>query len=86
LQTEARDDYRGRVLALYTVLITGTTPLGSAITGFMAERFDVRVAMVLNGAVALLGVGLAWVYLRLARRRVSGKQSAPSSAVQSSAR
>jgi hypothetical protein len=71
LQVEAREDYRGRVLALYTVLTTGTTPLGSAITGTMAEMLDVRAAMALNGAVCLAGIGLAWLYLVLARRRAA---------------
>jgi MFS family permease len=59
LQTEAREDIRGRVLSLYMFLMIGTTPFGSAVTGFMADTFDVRVALQVNAAVCLIGLGLA---------------------------
>jgi MFS family permease len=68
LQVEAREDVRGRVLSLYTFLMIGTTPLGSAVTGFVADTFDVRLALQINAAVCLVGLLLATLFLRRARQ------------------
>jgi MFS family permease len=64
LQIEAREDVRGRVLSLYMFLMVGTTPLGSAMTGLVANTFDVRLALQINAAVCLVGLGLAGLLLR----------------------
>jgi Transmembrane secretion effector len=45
LQLEAREEYRGRVLALYMLLFAGSTPFGSAFTGFVSDAWDVHVAL-----------------------------------------
>ena len=69
LQIEAREDIRGRVLSLYMFLMIGTTPFGSAITGFVANSFDVRLALQINAAVCLIGLALAALLLRRSRAR-----------------
>jgi MFS family permease len=66
IQIEAREDIRGRVLSLYMFLMVGTTPFGSAITGFVADSFDVRLALQINAVLCLVGLGLAAVFLRRA--------------------
>jgi len=67
IQVEAREDIRGRVLSLYMFLMVGTTPLGSVVTGFVANTFDVRLALQINGALCLVGLVLAALLLRRAR-------------------
>jgi MFS family permease len=67
LQIEAREDIRGRVLSLYMFLMIGTTPFGSAITGSLANAFDVRVALQVNASLCLVGLALAVLFLRRAR-------------------
>ena len=67
LQVEAREEFRGRVLSLYIFLMIGTTPLGSIFTGFIANEFDVRLALQLNGAMCLVGLVLAALFLRWSR-------------------
>ena len=67
LQVEAREDVRGRVLSLYMFLMIGTTPLGSAVTGFVANSFDIRLALQINAAACLVGLVLAIAFLRRAR-------------------
>jgi MFS family permease len=67
LQVEAREDIRGRVLSLYMFLMIGTTPVGSVITGFVANTFDVRLALQINAALCLVGLTLAAFFLRHAR-------------------
>jgi MFS family permease len=68
LQVEAREDIRGRVLALYMFLMIGSTPLGGAITGFVANSFSVRVALLINASVCLFGLLVSVLFLRRHRR------------------
>src|SRR5204862_205699 len=64
LQMEAREELRGRVLSLYMFLMIGTTPFGSAVTSYFAETFDIRLAVSINAAICLFGLGLAIVFVR----------------------
>lgn len=67
LQLRSEPRFRGRVMALYSVVFLGTTPLGSPLVGWMAENFGVRTAFALCGAVTALAA--AAVLVALARRR-----------------
>jgi predicted MFS family arabinose efflux permease len=71
LQLEAREEYRGRVLALFMLLFAGSTPAGSAVTGFVSDRWDIRVALTVNATVCLVGVLVALAYVIFARARGS---------------
>ena len=68
LQLEAREEYRGRVLALYMLLFAGSTPIGSAVTGLISDRWDIRVALGVNAGLCILGVLLAGLYVAVAQR------------------
>ena len=59
IQVEAREEFRGRVLSLYTLLMIGSTPFGSAITGFVANSFDITLALQINAAICLIGLAVA---------------------------
>ena len=65
---EAREDIRGRVLSLYTFLMIGSTPVGGAFTGFVADTLDVRVALLINASICLFGLLCSVIYLRRATR------------------
>lgn len=75
IQVEAREELRGRVLSLYTLLMIGSTPLGSTITGFTANTFDIRVALQINAGLCLVGMALAT--LLFARTRQGAQESRP---------
>jgi MFS family permease len=64
LQVEAREDVRGRVLSLYTFLMIGSTPVGGAITGFVANELSVRTALQMNASICLIGLLASLVFLR----------------------
>jgi MFS family permease len=64
IQVEAREELRGRVLALYMFLMVGSTPVGSAVTGFVANTFDIRVALQFNALICLVGLVLTLLVLR----------------------
>jgi MFS family permease len=57
---------RGRVMALYSILFLGSTPLGGPLSGWLAQRFDTRAAIWM-GAIAALASGFAGV-IALRRR------------------
>jgi MFS family permease len=57
LQLEVRPDMRGRVMALYSIVFLGSTPIGGPIAGWLSEAFEPRVALVLAGVA---GLSAAW--------------------------
>ncbi|MEU6146834.1 MFS transporter [Streptomyces sp. NPDC047081] len=52
--------YRGRVMALYTFLVQGTTPFGALLTGWLADRAGARSALTVCGTICLTAVLAAW--------------------------
>ncbi|MCU1524019.1 MAG: transporter, partial [Microbacteriaceae bacterium] len=70
---------RGRVMSIYSMVMLGGQALGGPISGAVADRFGVHVAMTIAGAVpALAAVVIAIVLARsgnLALKiRLSGRQ------------
>jgi MFS family permease len=58
VQVRADPRMHGRVLALQTVLLIGTTPIGGPILGAIADAWGARSTLVIGGAAALLAA--AW--------------------------
>lgn len=69
VQLRAPDALRGRVMSLYGLLFVGTTPLGAALTGLVAERWNVHVALGVNSLLCILGLALGLGYLRFSGAR-----------------
>ncbi|HEY4027651.1 MAG TPA: MFS transporter [Candidatus Dormibacteraeota bacterium] len=67
LQLRSEPALRGRVMAMYSVVFIGTTPIGAPIVGWVAQQFGPRAAMGL-GAVTILVTTAVAVWL--ASRRV----------------
>ena len=57
LQLAVTPEMRGRVMALYSVVFLGSTPIGAPLTGWLAQSYDPRVALLLAG---LSGLFAAW--------------------------
>jgi MFS family permease len=53
LQLATRPDMRGRVIALYMLLLMGSTPIGGPIMGWLAEHAGTRWALALGGFACL---------------------------------
>jgi hypothetical protein len=63
---------RGRVMALYSVVFLGSTPIGAPLVGWLAGVAGPRVGMALGACAALAAAALAAVaYARLGERRVA---------------
>jgi MFS family permease len=68
LQLAVEPQMRGRVMALFSMVFIGTTPIGGPLAGWIAETASPRAALVLGGAAALVGgVGGWFAYRRAAR-------------------
>ena len=63
LQLRSEPRFQGRVMALYSVVFLGTTPLGSPLVGWMAEQLGVRKAFALCGGVTALAAAATLVAL-----------------------
>jgi MFS family permease len=67
LQLASEPSMRGRVMALYSVVFLGSTPIGGPLAGWLAEAIDPRAALVMAGVGALIAGLLA----RIAFERVA---------------
>ena len=59
LQLNAKESMRGRVMALYSVVFLGSTPIGSPIVGWIGETFGVRAGFFISGIACLLAAAYA---------------------------
>ena len=50
LQLAVEPEMRGRVMALYSVVFLGSTPIGGPLAGWLSEAYDPRVALLLAAA------------------------------------
>ena len=57
LQLAVSPEMRGRVMALYSVVFLGSTPIGGPLAGWLAQSYDPRVALLLAG---FSGLFAAW--------------------------
>ncbi|HLG69189.1 MAG TPA: MFS transporter [Chloroflexota bacterium] len=75
LQLGSPDYLRGRVMSVYTLLVMGSTPIGSLITGWLAETAGIRTTVAVEAGVCLLAVLAAIIYR--ARSGQAGRAAAP---------
>ena len=78
LQLSSADEYRARVMSVYTLVFAGSTPFGNLFTGWAAGRYGVGFAFTGCGAAAL-ALALAVVYAyrgRTGPRPLDGNASA----------
>jgi predicted MFS family arabinose efflux permease len=71
LQLGAGPEMRGRVMAVFTMVFMGTTPMGGPLVGWVAQRFGPRVALGLGGGATLVAGTAALLALRRVARRAA---------------
>jgi MFS family permease len=81
LQLAVAPEMRGRVMALYSVVFLGSTPIGGPLTGWLSEAYDPRAALLLAG---ITGLSAAWAahvcFARMRARSDQAKKQAPAAA------
>ena len=75
LQLAVEPAMRGRVMALYSVVFLGSTPIGAPLAGYLSEVLDPRAALVMAGVAGIVA-GLA-ARTAFARVAVDHAQPAP---------
>jgi MFS family permease len=64
IQLAVPDQLRGRVMSVYTTVISGSVPAGGLLMGALASRWEVPLAFAVGGLLTLaVGIG-AWYWLR----------------------
>ena len=70
---------RGRVMALYSVVFLGSTPIGGPLAGWLSQTYDPRFALLL---AAISGLSAAWAarvcFARISARSESAQTQARS--------
>jgi MFS family permease len=61
LQLASEPSMRGRVMALYSIVFLGSTPIGGPLSGWLSEAVDPRAALVMAGVAGIAGAVLARV-------------------------
>jgi MFS family permease len=74
LQLAVSPEMRGRVMALYSVVFLGSTPIGGPLVGWLSQAYDPRIALLLAG---ITGLSAAWA-ARLCFARIREKKQAAS--------
>jgi MFS family permease len=80
LQLAVAPEMRGRVMALYSVVFLGSTPIGGPLTGWLSEAYDPRVALLLAGITGLSAAWAAHVCFARIRSKQAIKQEEPAAA------
>ncbi|WP_432073721.1 MFS transporter [Streptomyces wuyuanensis] len=67
IQLGSDPEYRGRVMALYTLILQGSTPLGALLVGWLAQQLGARAGLLAGGLVSVTAALLALVLERWGR-------------------
>ncbi|HEX7589197.1 MAG TPA: MFS transporter, partial [Anaerolineae bacterium] len=60
VQTHVEDEFRGRVMGVYSLTFGGLTPIGSLFAGAMAERTGAPATVIAGAAITLAFALLVW--------------------------
>jgi len=63
LQLSSADEYRGRVMSLYTLVFAGTTPVGSLISGSFAQILKANGAFIACGVACIVSYIIEYLIL-----------------------
>jgi MFS family permease len=63
VQLSVDPDIRGRIVALYMMILMGGTPVGAPVIGWVGQTFGARWTLIGGGAVTLMAVLAATVWL-----------------------
>lgn len=63
LQLNSDPQLRGRVMALFSMALIGSTPLGGPLVGWIGEHIDPRAALLVGGVAALAAAAYGWTTL-----------------------
>lgn len=75
VQLHSSNEMKGRVMALWTIVLWGTVPIGTPIVGWVAETFDPRISLLLAATATAIGTFYGQMILRRPKSSVSPSRS-----------
>lgn len=63
LQLNSDPQLRGRVMAIFSMALIGSTPIGGPLMGWIGETYSARISLLIGGVAAMLAAGYGWVSL-----------------------
>ncbi|MDT8718089.1 MFS transporter [Clostridium sp. 19966] len=54
LQHKTKDEYRGRVMSIYSLVFIGSSPIGSFLSGLFSDKLGADIAFAINGTLLAL--------------------------------
>ena len=77
-QTHVDEAVRGRVMAFYTVISMGGTPIGGPVIGWLSQHDGARLGLVYGAVIAALGALCVGLWLaRVARKSAEASAEPP---------
>ncbi len=65
LQITSKDEYRGRVMSVYSLVFAGATPIGNMFAGLTTDRFGADTAFLLSGVMTIVLIALVRLFFKL---------------------
>jgi len=72
LQITTKDEYRGRVMSVYSLVFAGATPIGNMFAGFTTDKFGADTSFLLSGVLTIALIGLLKLLFMI---KLHGKKS-----------
>lgn len=54
IQLNSSDRYRGRAMSVYTLVLSGSTPIGNLFTGIITQKFGANMCFIVNGSLTAM--------------------------------
>lgn len=71
MQLNTRDDFRGRVMSVYTLVFSGSTPIGNLYAGAITDRYGPRIGFAACGVIIII----LMIPLYLFKNRINGNNA-----------
>lgn len=71
IQLNTSDEYRGRAMGIYTLVFTGTTPIGNLFTGIVMQQFGASAGFLISGVLCAILISALIVVQRLSPVRAA---------------
>lgn len=68
LQMNSKDEYRGRVMSVYSLVFAGATPLGNLFSGYVSGRYGAGAAFMLSGVSTIVLIILLITWIRFKKK------------------
>jgi MFS family permease len=69
LQLNTNDEYRGRVMSVYSLVFAGATPIGNMFAGLTSEKFGAGGSFILSGIVTIIFISLLLLISKIRKSR-----------------